>query len=267
MVDRATGFIPGLAAQLVERVGGPRDHMKRIRAAHRVLAVGLHGVGDPVGCIGRNVGDLGAAVLAEQLEEAVQRGLVAAHAGPEEPAGVVVDHDGQVPVPALVGDLIDPDAAEPLQAVHLRVDLALNACHHSAYGPPSDPHQLGDGGLRRGGGQPADGVFEVAGEPRPVPRPRHLDGDHAVVPAADTHRLRLQIHPDRAQIQAPPTTRTGPGTAAVIARLSPPAHPAPARSVTAGPHRGHDLLGVRVELDRPEHHSATQCRQTQHMTP
>ena len=40
----------------------------------------------------------------------MQGRFIAAGCGPHEPAGVVVDDDGQVVVAALVGDLIDPDA-------------------------------------------------------------------------------------------------------------------------------------------------------------
>jgi hypothetical protein len=54
-----------LATQLVEGVGGPGHHVKGIGAAHRALAVRLHSVGDPLGRIGRRMGDLGTALRAE----------------------------------------------------------------------------------------------------------------------------------------------------------------------------------------------------------
>src|SRR5258706_3680966 len=35
LVNGATGFVPGLPAELIERIGGPGDDVKRIGAAHR----------------------------------------------------------------------------------------------------------------------------------------------------------------------------------------------------------------------------------------
>ena len=57
--------------------------------------------------------ELRGAFVAELVEEHLQVGVGAARAGPHQMAGVVVDHDDQVAVPALVGDLVDPDPAQP----------------------------------------------------------------------------------------------------------------------------------------------------------
>lgn len=61
---------------------------------------------------------ISAAILAEGVEEAAQHGLIASRRGPDQLAGIVVDHDGQVPVPALVADLVDADPAQPGEPVH-----------------------------------------------------------------------------------------------------------------------------------------------------
>jgi len=103
-------------------------------------------------------------VLAKRVEEAVQRGLVVAGRGPDQPAGVVVDHHRQVAVPLAVGDLVDPDAAQPLQAVDVRSGLLCDAREHPADGAPGHPQQFGDrhpGSVDR---QPRRGVLERAGE-------------------------------------------------------------------------------------------------------
>ncbi len=113
----AAGAVPGLPTDHVEGVGRPADHVERVGAAHRVRAsLGDH-VADPLRAVGADLGDQRAALRAEGVEERVQGGLVPAWRGPHQPAGVVVDHDRQIPVPALVGDLVDPDPAQPGEPV------------------------------------------------------------------------------------------------------------------------------------------------------
>jgi len=91
--------------------------MKRIGAADRVRTpVGDHG-GDPVRAVGGHVRDLRATLWPERVEEAGQGGLVPARRGPHQPTRVVVDHHGQILVPALVGDLIGPDPSQPSEPV------------------------------------------------------------------------------------------------------------------------------------------------------
>jgi hypothetical protein len=65
--------------------------------------------------------------------------FVAAGGGPHQPAGVVVDHDHQVLVPALVGDLIDPDPLEPLEPVDAGVDVGHDPGDDVAHRAPPDP--------------------------------------------------------------------------------------------------------------------------------
>src|SRR6266511_2452688 len=72
----------------------------------------------PAGGVRAEMGELPAALGAERVEEALQGGLVAAGRGPDKPAGVVVDHDREVAVALLVGDLVHPDAAQPGEPVH-----------------------------------------------------------------------------------------------------------------------------------------------------
>ena len=45
----------------------------------------------------------------------LQGGVVAARSGPHEPAAVMIDDHDQIAVPALVGDLVDPDPAQPVE--------------------------------------------------------------------------------------------------------------------------------------------------------
>ena len=58
-----------------------------------------------------------AAVRAEFVEEHRHVGVGAPRGGPHQSPAVVVDHDDQILVPALVGDLIDPDPPQPVEPI------------------------------------------------------------------------------------------------------------------------------------------------------
>ena len=73
--------------------------------------------GDPVGHVSRNMREQRRPVGAELVEEHVQRGVVAAGPGPHEPAAVMIDDHDQIAVAAFVGDLVDPDPAQPLETI------------------------------------------------------------------------------------------------------------------------------------------------------
>ena len=90
------------------------------RPADRRRAARGHHVGDPARGVGGHVGDLRAALGAKHVEKPAQGRRVAPRRGPHQPATVVVDHDRQVAVLALVGDLIDtdpPQIREPVDAL------------------------------------------------------------------------------------------------------------------------------------------------------
>lgn len=139
-VERTAGLLPGLAADLVECLGRPRDHVEGVGAAHRVLATVAHHSSDPVGGIGGNVGDVRAAVLAEKIEEGLQGLVVAAGPCPHQPAAVVIDYHGEVAVAALVADLVDPYAAQASEAVDGGGDVGTDAANDGADGAPRHAH-------------------------------------------------------------------------------------------------------------------------------
>src|SRR5262249_38256140 len=143
----APGGVPYIAADLVERVGGPGDHVERVRTADRVAAAGVDHVGDPVGAVGGHVRDGRAPLVAGQVEEPVQGGLVAARRGPDQPAGVVVDHAGDVLVPLLVGQLVDADAAQVGQPVNDRLRVGADPGHDRPDRAPRHAGKLADRGL------------------------------------------------------------------------------------------------------------------------
>jgi hypothetical protein len=86
------------------------------------------------------MGDLRTPLGSEGVEEGTQRRLVSTGAGPDQPSGVVVDHDGQVLVVALVGDLIDADPAQTSEQVDLTGGVGPDPGDDRSDGAPGDPH-------------------------------------------------------------------------------------------------------------------------------
>ena len=113
----AARLVPDLAADLVQRVGGQLDEVERVVADAGVGAALADRSGDPRGHVAGDELDLVAALFAEQIQELLDRLAVPAGAGPHQPAGVVVDDDGEVSLPLADRDLIDPDPLEPREQV------------------------------------------------------------------------------------------------------------------------------------------------------
>jgi hypothetical protein len=86
--------------------------VERIGAQDGLRRAGGGGPGDPVRAVGGQVGEQSGAFLAELVEECVHGAGLAAGRSPDQQPGVVVDHDDQVLVAALIGDLVDADAAQ-----------------------------------------------------------------------------------------------------------------------------------------------------------
>ena len=99
--------------------------MKRVEADLGVRAALGDRAGDPVGHVAGDELDLLAALFAEQIQELLDRLAVAAGSGPHQPAGVVVDHDGEVSLAFADRDLIDPDPLEPREQVAPRLASAV----------------------------------------------------------------------------------------------------------------------------------------------
>ena len=192
------------------------------------------------------MGDLRTTLLAQGLEESGQGGLVLAGGGPHQPAGVVVDHHGQVLVAALVGDLVDPDPPQPGEQVHLAGGVGPDPGDDRPDGAPRDPHQLGDRGLRALGGQPGHLLVEGQRVAGAVTGPGHLPHRRPVDRAAHPRRIGLEEHLHHAQVERPPAAPT---LAAVVPSRTAPAHPAPASRRPRGTHVRDDHLAVLVELD------------------
>ena len=220
-------------------------HVERVGAQDGGGTAGRDHPGDPGGRVGADQPDLLATLGTKRVEEAAQRRRVVAGRGPHQPAGVVVDHHRQVPVAPLVGDLVDPDPAQPLQPVAGLLGIGRHPGHDPPHRRPRHPQQFAHcllGGMDR---QPRRGVVERVGVPGAVARPGHGRHHRPVLGAADPGRLRFQVGADRAKVQRPPAP---PALAPVKPGTAPPALAAAALDALAGPHRHHDRLGVLVEL-------------------
>src|SRR5664279_49235 len=187
--------------------------------------------------------------LPERLEELGQGVLVPALMSPHQPPGVVVDHARQIPVPLTIGDLVDPDPAEPVELI----DLAGQVLHHPRHdprdGPPGQPQEHRDRTQRHVLHQPRAGVLQQVRTPRARPRPRHIRHQHTVLRAPHPRRRRLQERPNGAGVHRPPPPYPHPR---VIARAPPTALTTPTRRPGVGTHRHHQdlLVTVRIDLDR-----------------
>src|SRR5205807_4404602 len=126
------GFVPRAASFDVERVDRPGDDVEGIGTAHCLRRAAGDDPGDPVGHVRRNMGELGGAVGTELIKEHVQRGVVASGTSPHQPAAVMVDNHDEIAVPPLVGDLVDPDAPQPVEAVNGGVDVCVDPGHDRA---------------------------------------------------------------------------------------------------------------------------------------
>jgi hypothetical protein len=174
-----------LAAHFVEGVGGPLDHVERVGALHRGRAALGDDLGDPVGLVGRHMRDRGTAFGAEQVEESPQSGPVSTGRGPHQSTRIVINHDRQVAVSTLVGDLVDADAGQSVQPIPKGFDTGPDPGNDRPDGAPSDAHQLGHRRLGALGHQPGDGLIEGQRMPGAVPRPWHVRHHHAVIGTAD----------------------------------------------------------------------------------
>ncbi len=224
--------------------------MKGIGHPDRARApLGDDGV-DEVGPISGNVGDLGAALFAEQVEELVDRGAGASRCCPHQPAGVVVDDDHQVPVSLLVGDLIDPDPPQPGQPVVLGLDVVPDSGDDRPDRAPRDPHQLRRGALRGPRGQPGDLVIEGQRMTGVVASPWDMRHDDTMGRAAHPGRVGFHHRDRRAQIQRPPPPPPRPR---VVARTAASTPPAPAPLPAHRPRVSDQHQRVLVVLDPLDH--------------
>jgi len=163
----------------------------------------------------------------------------------------VINHDRQVAVSALIGNLVDADAGQSVQPIAQLLHVGPDPGNDRPDGAPGDAHQLGDRRLGALGHQPSDGLIEGQRVPGAVPCPGHVRYHHAVIGTADPRRVGLDEHPNRARIQRPPAPPPLPG---VIAATPSTAHAASASRCPRRPHVREQLAAAvsvvaLIELD------------------
>src|SRR5713226_474037 len=201
-------MVPDLAADLVQRVGRPLDHVEGIQADGGIGAVLLDRDQDPLGTVTADVGELGAALVAEQLEEAVHHLATAPLSRPDQPATGVIDDQRQVALPSPPADLVDADPPQSIQTVVVPRGLVHHAADDPAHRLPVQPHQLATGLLRALRRQPRDLILEGPQVAAAVTRPRHLRDHHPVHVAGDPWCRRFDEKARVAHIQAAPAAAT-----------------------------------------------------------
>ena len=220
--------------------------MERVQANGRVRAALGDRPGDPRGVVAGHQLDLFAAVVAEQIQELLDGLAVPASVRPDQPAGVMVDDDREIPLPFANGDLVEPEPRDTCEQVAAVALLGHHSLADPSDRPPADPHQLADRLLRRVHCQPGALIFEAAGEPRVVPRPGHQRDHDPVLLARDPRGVGLKEAERRPEIQRPPAP---PALSQVIARATAPTMRAAIPLREARAHRDHDRP-VRRQLDR-----------------
>ena len=107
----ATQIALDASAQLVERLRGPLNNVERIEADLRLRGAFPNDIVDPLGSVGRHVGQQLAPLRAEGVEERPQRVAVGPHAGPHLPAGVMITDAQDIPLPLTICDFVDTYSA------------------------------------------------------------------------------------------------------------------------------------------------------------
>ena len=123
--------------------------MEGVGAADRIGSTTSHDPGDPLGHVSRNMSNRLGPVVSELVEEDIQRCFAATWPGPDQPAGVMVDNHNQIPVSPLIGDLIDSDPSQPLEAIHPRCNIIIDSGDDRSDRPPRHPEQVTGRTLRR----------------------------------------------------------------------------------------------------------------------
>ena len=196
------GGVPLGAADVIDGTAGELADVERVKAdlrvgqavADRVLIAAVHVDRDRPDRLG---------VLAELVEERLQRRGVAARTGPHDRARAVVADLSEVALPATVADLVNADHHQALQALDIEA-VSDDPLDDLTDGVPANPQQRGDRGLGHLLGHEGDQVLKVAGVPRPGPCPRNRLHADAAVRATHAPQLVLDQAAVAGQVEMTP---------------------------------------------------------------
>jgi hypothetical protein len=199
-------------------------------------------------------------VVAELVEEVLQRLGVAAGLGPHDRARGVVADLGQVALAAAVADLVAADRHQAREAVGVEV-IADHPLDDRADGVPADAQQAADRRLGHLLGHEGHQVLEVAGVPSARPRPGQRLDAHPTIRAAHATQLVLDEAALATQIEMAP--------APPRAIMNPPADLPAARAHRAAPTQRDacDALSPKQHIDDAsalERQQAVECGRDPH---
>src|SRR5581483_1052268 len=148
LVDGIEGFV------------GERDHVEGIQALTSVGRADPRSEPEGATEVERDGFELGAALWSELVEEREQRIAALALGAPHHTAGVVVDDEGDVVVPASIRDFVDADAIEIFEPLCVEM-VGDDAGHDGIDAFPGTTQQPRDRRLVRSLREPRHHVFEV----------------------------------------------------------------------------------------------------------
>ena len=195
------------------------------------------------GAVGAHVRDCLGSLLAEQVEESVERRRVRPVDGVDQPASVVVDDHEQVAVVASIGDLVDADPRDALEEF-LVAELGHDPSDDLADRAPRAAQQ--SSGRRRGHFDRAPGgeLLEGEGVARRVARPRDRRHHYAVLGATHPRDARDDEHLGASKVEGPPTAlaaRVVTGTATLAVWAAPTV-------LDSGPQSDLDVLVDEIDI-------------------
>ena len=230
----ATLLVPRPAASLIDRLVGEGDEMEGV---HALTNVGrLHGgrVLEGAAHIEADGFEFRHPLGPQLVEERHERFGVLALVGPDDPTlAVVIGHDGQIAMSLPIGDLVDPEAGQSLEAT-----VVEHVTHHVdndlGNGLPAHAQQLGDGGLVDTLGEPRDHRTEGLRVTSAGSRPGHVLGAHSSAPRAlDSTDLGFEKALGQPEIEVTPA----PSRAVVVRPGGPSAGTLVKALSSADPHR------------------------------
>ena len=179
--------------------------MERINTAFCIWEILLYAVCDPTCAVAGHYLD-GCALLWSQLfAELLQNRLAVILCSPDNGIGLVVYNNCDVAVPFTVAGFIDPDFHSSVKTdVDIRFEIFVDSCDTSADSTPVNPHIFGDGTAAEILPHPGDGVIEVFSKARIRESPWDIGGLDAMLLAANTRKVCLDVNKDSTEIQRPP---------------------------------------------------------------
>lgn len=211
-----------------------------------VGAASFDGLDEGVGHVDGDESDAGAAVLPELVEKPIQGLGGLALSDPDWLARFVVHHDGDVLVPALIGELVNADEGESFEPLGVEL-LADDPGRDATDGDPGDLEEFFHVGLVGHSSESGDLILEVAGEEGAGSGPGDFFRPDAAASATDPAQIGLKQGRSSQDCQVSPD--------ALLAVMNTAGDPAAAATAWDRPARNHldaELLLLESNRTNPE---------------